>query len=116
MTARQLEYSSSLNRCAAVHYLTVFLSWTVLRTFDIQTFASSNPRIELALAANIVFSGRAVPYSRRVFKLGRILSLMTARQLEYPSSLNCCTTVHCLTVFLSQTVLRTYDIKEKCVF
>ena len=43
---------------------------------------------------NVVISGRAVPensrssYSRRVFELGRIVSLVTARPPEYPSSLN----------------------------
>ena len=51
-------------------------------------------RAYLAFPASVVLSERVVPdnsrssYSRRVFELGRIVSLMTARLLVYPSSLN----------------------------
>ena len=52
------------------------------------------PAHSLALAADVVISGRVVlensrsSYSRWVFDLEIILSLMTARRLEYPSNLN----------------------------
>ena len=48
----------------------------------------------LTLAANVVLSGKVVPensrssYPQRVFELGKIVSLMTTRPLENPSSLN----------------------------
>ena len=90
----------------------------MLRKFDIRTFVSFKPRIELGLATNLVLSGTVVSensrssYSRRVFELGKVVSLMTARHLENSSSLNCCNAVHYLTVFLSQPVLRSFDIRK----
>ena len=48
---------------------------------------------ELALAANVVRSGRAVSeisrssLSRQVFELGRVIPLMTAQPLEYHNNL-----------------------------
>ena len=53
-----------------------------------------SPTYSLALAANIVRLERVVSensrrsYSRRVFELGRIVSLLIVRPLEYPSNLN----------------------------
>ena len=114
--------------CTAVVLLQLYPTWncrfprellvlSCILICDFQKkFTSPSPRIELALAANVVLSGRVVPknscnsYSWRVFELGRMVLLMTARQLEYPSKLNCCTAVHYLIVFLTQTVLRTCDI------
>ena len=61
MTARQLEYPSSLNCCTTVHYLTIFPSRIVLRTFGIRKLVSSNPRRELVLAANVVLSEGVTP-------------------------------------------------------
>ena len=60
---------------------------------DSKQFASSNLRVELALVASVVLSERVVSenspisYSWRVFELGRVVSLMTARLLEYHNNL-----------------------------
>ena len=60
-------------------------------------FVSPNPRAAfLAFEASVVLSGRAVSensrssYSWRVFELGRVISLMTARPLDYHSRLIWC--------------------------
>ena len=87
-----------LNCCTAVTGVTCLgLSSSLrpalscIRTCDFRTkFASPNPRIVLLF----VLSGRVVPensrssYPQRVLGLRGVVSLMTARPLEYHSSLN----------------------------
>ena len=65
-----------------------------IRTCDFRKkLASPNLRIELiALAASVVLSERVAPessrssYSRRLFELGRAISLTTARPFDYHNS------------------------------
>ena len=65
-----------------------------IRTCDFRKkLASPNPGVAfLALAVRVVLPGRVVSenscssYLRRVFELGKIVSIMTARPLEYPNN------------------------------
>ena len=101
MTARPLEYPCSLSP-DVMHYSSTshdsvisLANCAIYAHSDSKTICVSNPHIELALEASIVLLGRAVSensqssYSWRVFELGRVISLMAARSLDYHSRLIC---------------------------
>ena len=99
MTARPLEYAYS--PCTAVIQYSSTSHGSVISLVncaiyvhsDLKTSCVSNPHIELDLETSIVHSGRVLSemsrsrYSWQMFKLGRVISLMNARPLEYRNSL-----------------------------
>ena len=79
-----------LHCCTAIHYyLTVFLlADCAFAHSDLKTNASPNPRIALLSQRVLFVQGGLSPrtraaVSKRAFELGSVLSLMTARSLEY---------------------------------
>ena len=84
----------------------VLKGWCSSTNIRFREFASSNSRVELALAANVV-------------PAGRVELLMTVRPLVYPGNLNCATVLlYIAWLFFSHELfyLRTFRLKRIRVY